>query len=113
MAVLIGSLCFSVGEGLRLTPFPVSALSQVTEIHGLEPAAEVGGSAPAKYGPLDVPSPIQKRNKRQTADFTFPPAVRASQFVIFRQYYSTVQSIQLRSSLLVSRPAGRAPPLVS
>ena len=24
MALIIGSLCFSVGEGLRLTPFPVA-----------------------------------------------------------------------------------------
>jgi len=28
LSAIIGALCFSVGEGLRLTPFPVSTLTQ-------------------------------------------------------------------------------------
>lgn len=113
LVAVIGSLCFSVGEGLRLTPFPVSATSQIEELNNLAPANEAGSSTVAKYGPLSVPSPVQKRSKRQTTDFAFPPLAVVSQFVAFISPYAPDESIQLRSSQFLSRPAGRAPPLAS
>jgi len=113
VAVIIGSLCFSVGEGLRLTPFPVNGLSQIQEINGLTPANEAVSSFVAKYGPLDVPAPVQKGSKRQTTDFALQPLAAVGEFVPLTVHYSVDGFIQLRSSLFVSGPTGRAPPLVS
>ena len=64
LAVIIGSLCFSVGEGLRLTPFPVSSLTENSE------------NDRSKYGPLDVPAQPQKRSKRQALDLAGPGSNR-------------------------------------
>ena len=102
MALIIGSLCFSAGEGLRLTPFPVFAHPQVEEINDL-----VG----AKYAPLDVPLQVQKRSKRQTTDFTFQP-IGGEQFTAVTAHYVVDESLQLRFALFLSRPTGRAPPSV-
>ena len=102
-AVIVGSLCFSVGEGLRLTPFSVS---QIIETNDLAPVS-------AKYGPVNVPSPVQKRSKRQTADFASEPAASGSELVTFLRHDAASDSIQSRSSRIIVRPAGRAPPLVS
>ena len=110
MAVIIGSLCFSVGEGLRLTPFPVS---QVAEINGLTPADDAGSSPLAKYGPLDVPSPVQKRSKRQTTDFACHNVTAGSQLLTVLRHLAADESRQLSPLVFVSRPAGRAPPLAS
>ena len=112
MAVIVGSLCFSVGEGLRLTPFPVSNLLQIEESNGLSVAKGAGGLTRSRYGPLDVPSPVQKRSKRQTTDFGPQPQVENSPAVVFVSYPFEDESIQLRSTLFVYRPAGRAPPLL-
>lgn len=110
MAVMVGSLCFSVGEGLRLTPFPVS---QVAETKDLSSADEASNSSFAKYGPIDVPSPVQKRGKRQTTDFAVNSAVADSQLVAFTRHYAADESSQLRPSRFVCRSAGRAPPRAS
>ena len=111
MALIIGSLCFSVGEGLRLTPFPVSTFSQVGETNGLAPANETGDSSVAKYGPLGVPSQVQKRSKRQTTDFIFQ-SIGGEQFTAVTAHDEADESVQLRSALFLSRPTGRAPPSV-
>ena len=102
MAVIVGSLCFSVGEGLRLTPFPVSAQ--------LEESKDVADRALSKYGPLDVPSHVQKPSKRQTTDFAPPSQSASCSSVTFVFQRLEDQSVQLSSSLFVSRPSGRAPP---
>ena len=112
MAVIVGSLCFSVGEGLRLTPFPVSIQLQVEELHGLSVAKDAGGLT-RTYGPLDVPSQLQKRSKRQTTDFGPKPQAESSEAVAFISYRFEDTSVQLRSSQRVLRPAGRAPPFRS
>lgn len=109
LGLIIGSLCFSVGEGLRLTPFPVSNLLQVDETNGLSVAKD-GGPKSSTYGPLDVPSPLQKRSKRQTTDFGPEPAIESSQNVALVRQRFEDESVQLRSSVLVVRPSGRAPP---
>jgi hypothetical protein len=113
MALIIGSLCFSVGEGLRLTPFPVSALVQTEESNGLSVAKEAAGSSLFKYGPLDIPSQVQKRSKRQTTEFGSQPQAESSPKFVFVSHRIDDESVQLRSTLFVSRPAGRAPPFVA
>jgi hypothetical protein len=113
MALIIGSLCFSVGEGLRLTPFPVTTSLQIEEPDVLSLAKEAGGLSLLKHGPLDVPSQLQKRTKRQTTDFAFQPSAEDRPLVTLGWNYRQDESVLLTSSLFVSRPAGRAPPLVS
>jgi len=106
VALIIGALSFSAGEGLRLTPFPVSALPQLEETNGLTAGI-------AKYGPLDVPSQVQKRTKRQITDFACLPMAAGRQLVTFDRHYSEDESIQLWTSRFVFRPSGRAPPRLS
>ena len=65
LVAVLGSLCFSVGEGLRLRPFPVS--TNLADTQTSEFTNKI-----AQYGPLDVPAQSQKRNKRQTVDFDRP-----------------------------------------
>jgi hypothetical protein len=110
MAVIVGSLCFSAGERLRLTPFPVS---QVTETKDLSSTNETGNASLAKYGPLDVPSLVQKRSKRQTTDFAFKTSASASHSVTFARHYAAERSCHSISSRFVSRPPGRDPPFIS
>src|ERR1700741_1696363 len=112
MVVIVGSLCFSVGEGLRLTPFPVSNLLQVEEPDGLSVTKDDGGLKRSTYGPLDVPSQNPKRSKRQTTDFGTQLPVESSPVVAFVWHHSD-ESAQISSSRFVSRPAGRAPPSLS
>ena len=104
LAMIVGSLCFSVGEGLRLTPFPVSNQLQIEE--------SVGLSATRTYGPLNVPTQNQKRSKRQVTDFGAQPVVSSFEDVALVSHRFENELVQLRSSLVVSRPSGRAPPVL-
>lgn len=108
LAVIVGSLCFSVGEGLRLTPFPVS--NQVEEPHVFSFTKDVGGLTRSTYGPLDIPSQVQKRSKRQTTDFGPRPAIESGDDVVLVSQRFENKSVKLSSSHFVSRPSGRAPP---
>ena len=112
LAVIVVSLCFSVGEGLRLTPFPVSNQLQIEEPCGLYFSKNDGGVTRSTYGPLDVPAHVQKRSKRQTTDFGPHPRAESSQDVALIGHRVEDRSDQLRSSLFVSRPSGRAPPFL-
>lgn len=111
MALIIGALCFSVGEGLRLTPFPVP--HTVEEPNVLSTAEAAKSASLLKYGPLDVPSQSQKRGKRQAPDFAFHASAESRPPVTLTWYFFEVESTPLRSALFVSRPLGRAPPLLS
>lgn len=111
MAVIVGSLCFSVGEGLRLTPFPVSFQEQSD--NGLSAAKEAVDGSISKYGPLDVPSQGQKRSKRQTTEFAAQPQAESAPVVTFDWQQLEDNNVRLKSALFVSRPAGRAPPVLS
>lgn len=112
LAVIVTSLCFSVGEGLRLTPFPVTALSQTEDF---SPAIDVRdtGVSLSKHGPLDVPTQSQKRGKRNTVDFI--SASRAGRELVFtvlvHAFVYELKDVNLPSH--TARPSGRAPPLHS
>lgn len=105
-AVILGALCFSVGEGLRLTPFPVSALAQTDAPH-LSVSSEISVS---QYGPLDVPAQNQKRSKRQVLDLAGPAAVGTRYAAPELSASLDCESTNFVSVLSVTRPAGRAPP---
>lgn len=111
LAVIVVSLCFSVGEGLRLTPFPVS--NQLEQSTGSFVAKDAGGVTRSTYGPVDIPSQVQKRSKRQTTDFGPQPQTESSQDVALIRHHVEDQSVQLRASLFIARPSGRAPPFPS
>ena len=101
LAVIIGALCFSVGEGLRLTPFPVSALTQ-SDNTSLD-----------QYGPLDVPAQPQKRSKRQALDVAGTESAGAHKLVTSFCDVSHYDAVDTGSLLFVPRPEGRAPPSLS
>jgi hypothetical protein len=113
LAVIVGSLCFSVGEGMRLTPFPVArSLSQTQDSFTVVSVKETNVSL-SKYGPLDVPAQSQKRGKRNTVELAAAsPAGREPviQFVVGVFEYD-VNELNLLPC--VARPSGRAPPLHS
>ena len=100
LAVIIGSLCFSVGEGLRLTPFHISELTENAET--------------SHYGPLDVPAQPQKRSKRQALDLACPDSEAAREVVVIPfSYLFDYEAAGTGSLLFVPRPEGRAPPSFS
>lgn len=111
LAVIIGALCFSVGEGLRLTPFPVSSAQMPqTGVAVSNTSVEISLS---QYGPLDVPARTQKRSKRYTVDLAAPgsPAIRDAVTVL--SFLVEDEALNVASVLFVARPTGRAPPFVS
>lgn len=113
LIVVIGSLCFSVGEGLRLTPFPVSGLTRVEATSVLSVAKVSHENSLYKHGPLDVPTQTQKRSKRQVEDFACPPSVSGREPRTVLCPSSDHESVHIVHIPFVSRPAGRAPPSVS
>jgi hypothetical protein len=107
-AVIIGSLCFSVGEGLRLTPFPNSAVSR---IDNSDTAIDSGGSresSVSKYGPLDVPS--QKRSKRTALEFASGSTVSEESGFKSVVHLFQYKADDLNCLLLIASQSGRAPP---
>jgi len=114
MIILIGvmaCLCFSVGEGLRLTPFPLSALHADEATNAQRPATASNGTSLPKYGPLDVPTRVQQRGKRQLAEYGNPPS-QSSRVLTVRQalFPETGEPVDIVSLLCGSRSSGRAPP---
>lgn len=112
LAVIIGSLCFSVGEGMRLTPFPTTALSQNDDSGTVINVKDAHFSL-AKYGPLDVPAQSQKRGKRNTLDLASAAAARREPVVTFLVQTFEYEANDLNPRPHVARPKGRAPPLNS
>jgi len=108
VAVIIGSLCFSAGEGLRLTPFPSATLSQTSDLSGTIDEVTV-----AKYGPLDVPAQHQKRGKRQSLDLHASSISRTRPVFtnVVRSFAYEADNTHLPS--LVASHSGRAPPFQS
>lgn len=110
---VVASLCFSAGEGLRLTPFPVSV-----QAGAAAPNARLNVAAPReaslhKYGPIDKPSQaqVQKRGKRQSTDCECPPAQNTRKPSDHRLRAPGLRtSFDFTSTLHISEPAGRAPP---
>ena len=61
---VIGALCFSAGERLRLTPFPAEyVLGALTTSVNLTSSCE---SSLIKYGPVDLPQPSVSKSQRRS-----------------------------------------------
>ena len=110
LIVVIASLCFSVGEGLRLTPFPISALAELGEASTAKPAGQVSNH---KYGPLDVPSQHQKRSKRQAEPLDFLVMQTDCEVPTASHSSAAPVGVDIVSVRVVSQFAGRAPPFIS
>jgi hypothetical protein len=111
--VIVASLCFSVGEGLRLTPFPISVLTSPDAANVLLGTEISDQSSLHRYGPLDVPTQTQKRNKRQGVDFACPSTVGTHEIANHRTLSVVNAPLDIVSVRFVFRPAGRAPPFIS
>ena len=112
LAVIIGSLCFSAGEGMRLTPFP-NSLAPIHDASELIDAGTIDELSVAKYGPLDVPAQTQKRGKRQALDLACE-SVAGIRPVVTAVVYSFAYEADKPSSLsFVASYSGRAPPFQS
>ena len=112
LAVIIGSLCFSVGEGMRLTPFPIAELSQTQDASTVVIVKD-GHVSLSKYGPLDVPAQSQKRGKRNSVEFASASPAGREQVFTFVVGVFEYDTGELSLLPHVARPLGRAPPLSS
>jgi hypothetical protein len=104
--LILAALCFSVGEGLRLTPFPVSQSVGVD-------TAGVSQSSVHKYGPLDIPAQAQKRSKRFAIDLSCAVSLYTNELSARTQPAPERHSIAVASFALVASPSDRAPPVIS
>jgi hypothetical protein len=110
VAVIVGSLCFSVGEGLRLTPFTHTVVQQTEDS---SPVVNVDDAAfsLSKYGPLDVPS--QKRGKRSSIDVASAVAAGRELVAAAVVRVCSHQAVDLNSLPKLRHLSDRAPPLES
>lgn len=110
LIVTIVALCFSVGEGLHLTPFPVSeSLANVPST-----GSTLGSSRLlVVYGPLDVPVQQQKRNTRLSVDLLCPAVPYNLTHITQRSFALPERTSIVSNNLLVSLPTDRGPPFTS
>ena len=108
LAVIIGSLCFSVGEGLRLTPFPL--LSQTQDAGAAPDLSSATRSSLSQYGPLDVPTQTQKRGKRSVVELASGPGAQSQPLVVVVVCSSEYEADVLNTRAPIAQPSGRAPP---
>ncbi len=108
---VIACLCFSVGEGLRLRPFPVSALAESGATNTQLNASASYENSPYKYGPLDVPTRVQKRGKRQVVVYGNAPSENSRELTVQQVLPSTAdEPAGIVSLSFESHLSGRAPP---
>ena len=111
LIVVIASLCFSVGERLRLTPFPISVLNELGETSSTaKPAEQISKH---KYGPLDVPAKHQKRSKRQAVPLDFLLTGTECEVPTTLHSSAALERSDMVSVSLGLQFAGRAPPSIS
>lgn len=114
MVGVIACLCFSVGEGLRLRPFPVSGLAETKVTNTQLYANASNETSTSKYGPLDVPTRVQNRGKRQVVDYGHPPSQSSRDLTAHPVLLPvTGDAVDIVSLLLGSRTPSRAPPFMS
>lgn len=113
LIVVIASLCFSVGEGLRLTPFPISTVIGVEARDTSLTIKASNQTSTHKYGPLDIPAQHQKRNKRQAVPLDFLVTENSYAIPTALRFSATREPADIVSVLLVCQSAGRSPPFVS
>ncbi|HYJ89481.1 MAG TPA: hypothetical protein VEW46_25695 [Pyrinomonadaceae bacterium] len=94
-----------------MRPFPISALveSEPTKVQ-LNATASHETSL-CKYGPLDVPTRVQKRSKRQVVDYGNAPSQNSRGLTVHQALRSSAnEPASIVSRLFGSHLSGRAPP---
>ena len=108
---VIACLCFSVGEGLRLRPFPVSALAESGAVNTELNATPSYETSLYQYGPLDVPGRVQTRGKRQVVDYGNAPSQNGHELTVQQVLFSNADEPAAIVSLSLGlHLSGRAPP---
>ena len=106
--IIIACLCFSDGEGLRLTPLPVLSLEEFISLSRSTP----------NYlgGPLNRPAQVQlqKLNKRHGLDCECPPISSANKIYFHPLPYLVADDSGTQIfHVSEATPPGRAPPTFS
>lgn len=110
MVGVIACLCFSVGEGLRLRPFPVFALEE-SEGTSTQPNATASHETSLyKYGPIDVPTRVPKPGKRQVVDYGNAPFQNSRELTVQQVLLTADEPDIILSLSFESHLSGRAPP---
>lgn len=105
----LAALCFSVGEGLRLRPFPTPQSLDPTNRSSVDPSRV----SVFKSGPLDVPAQTQKRSKRFAIDLAAPVSHYSYKPVTCLHALSVQDTLDVASISLVAFPSDRAPPFTT
>lgn len=110
--LVIAALCFSVGEGLRLTPFTSSHLIgvEVTDTPLTKTSDKISNH---RYGPLYVPPHNQKRSKRDAVPLDVLLTANSYAIPSALRFSTSRESFDIISILVVSQSASRAPPFAS
>jgi hypothetical protein len=104
--LLLTSLLFSVGEGLRLTPFPSNL--EIAEKHQLNIALR-DGSGVVHAGPIVGPEQVRKRSKSQSTDIEIPTSARFNFSTHFQEADICYRSLAL-CRFFIRSTSDRAPP---
>lgn len=111
---VIACLCFSAGEGLRLTPLPALALAETNSSALLVNSTLSRGTPQYLGGPLDRPAQVQvqKSSKRQLLDCECPPSGPGEIPFHPLPYLGASDRVDRASRIAEAQPPSRAPPLI-
>lgn len=113
---VIVCLCFSAGEGLRLTPLPALPLGEISSSTLQVNASLSHGTPHYLGGPLDRPAQaqVQKASKRKLLDCECPLASGMDEIAFHPLPYLDASDWSDRASHIPeARPPSRAPPFIS
>ena len=111
LAGVLAGLCFSVGEGLRLRPFPISSMTESGAVTAASHFQASHESVSARYGPVYTPARLQQRNKREAVDYAYLPG--RSNHVLTGYgicFFAPDEPDRVASATFAMSPSGRAPP---
>lgn len=113
---VIACLCFSDGEGLRLTPLPALSPGEISS-SPLPVNATLSHGAPQYLGgPLDRPAQaqVQKLSKRQLLDCECPPTGGTGRIAFHPlPYLDAGNRCERAVRIPEAQPPSRAPPFIS
>lgn len=110
---VIACLCFSAGEGLRLTPLPSPPPAEEVTSNLQAEVTLARGASLNRTGPLDMPAQgqAQKRGKRQSTDCECPPVKNTlNPNDGLPRDPGVLAPVSLTSALPISEPPDRGPP---
>lgn len=113
---VIACLCFSAGEGLRLTPLPALSLGEISSSTLKVNVTLSHGTPQYLGGPLDRPAQaqVQKVSKRKLLDSECPLASGMGEIAFHPLPYLDASDWSNRASRIPeAQPPSRAPPFIS